>query len=168
MSRTLRIVAGPFIFTARMEEQAAPLTCAAFSQIMPYRQKLIHARWSGESCWSPLGSRWPLGELLPPEQAIAYPSPGQILLFGGGISEPELLIAYGPRRFASRAGPLAGNPVLTIEKGLSRLTELGRQILWCGAVSLRLEHLALGSCTTNRLAPSNERTGDGSIHLQGR
>jgi hypothetical protein len=60
-------------------------------------------------------------ETLPPENAIAYPSPGEVLL-----------IAYGPSRFACMAGPLAGNPVLSIEDGLARLIVLGRQILWHG------------------------------------
>jgi hypothetical protein len=66
------------------------------------------------------------------------PVAGEVLLFGGDLSEPELLIAYGPSRFASMVGPLAGNPVLTIEDRLARLIELERQILWRGAVDLRI------------------------------
>ena len=53
---TLHLTAGPFIFAARLEESAAPLTCAAFTRLLPYKQKIIHARWSGEACWIPLGS----------------------------------------------------------------------------------------------------------------
>jgi hypothetical protein len=78
---------------------------------------------------------------LPPENATSYPSPGQVLLFGGELSEPELLIAYGPSRFASKAGSLAGNPVLIIEDRLARLAALGRQVLRRGAVNLRIERL---------------------------
>ena len=52
---TLRIEAGPFEFTARMEEESAPTTCAAFQRLLPFESKLIHVRWSGESCWVPMG-----------------------------------------------------------------------------------------------------------------
>ena len=44
----LKITAGPFTFGARMEEEAAPKTCAVFRKLLPYRQKIIHVRWSGE------------------------------------------------------------------------------------------------------------------------
>jgi hypothetical protein len=36
---------------------------------------------------------------------------GEILLYAGPISEPEMLIPYGPGAFACRAGALAGNHV---------------------------------------------------------
>ena len=44
----LRITVGPFRYTAQMEEADAPETCAAFLKLLPYRQKIIHCRWSGE------------------------------------------------------------------------------------------------------------------------
>lgn len=106
---------------------------------MPYYGKIIHAQWSGESCWSPLAAIWPPGSILPPENATGHPAPGEILLFAGDLSEPEILVAYGPSRFASKPGPLAGNPVLTIEDRLARLAELGREILWRGAMEFRIE-----------------------------
>jgi hypothetical protein len=106
---------------------------------MPYHGKLIHARWSGECCWSPLAAAWPRGSVLPPENATAYPAPGQVLLYAGELSEPELLIAYGLSRFASKTGALAGNPVLTIEERLAQLAELGSEVLWRGSIQLRIE-----------------------------
>ena len=51
--RRLRIRVDAFVFIARMEEQQAPHTCAAFYKLLPYQQKIIHARWSGEACWIP-------------------------------------------------------------------------------------------------------------------
>jgi hypothetical protein len=129
-------------FHARLQSDLAPRSCGRLMQLLPYRGELIHAQWSGQACWAPLGSSWPTGEILAPESAIAYPAPGEVLLFGGDLSEPELLIAYGPTRFASMAGPLAGNPVLKIEDGLARLAELGRQILRRGAVDLRIDSAA--------------------------
>ena len=133
---------GGEIFQARLRVDLAPRSCERLLQLLPYRGELIHAQWSGQSCWSPLGSSWPAGERLLPESALAYPAPGEVLLFGGELSEPELLIAYGPTRFASMAGPLAGNPVLKIETDIARLAELGRQILRRGALELRIEHHA--------------------------
>jgi hypothetical protein len=51
----VKITAGPFEFLARWEWEKSPKTCEAFERLLPYRQKIIHVRWSGESCWIPLG-----------------------------------------------------------------------------------------------------------------
>jgi hypothetical protein len=127
-------------FHARLQHDLAPHSCARLLDLLPYRGQLIHARWSGEACWSPLGVVWPASSLLQPENATSEPALGQILLFGGGTSEPELLITYGPCRFACKAGPLAGNPVLTIDDDqLARLAEVGHSILWSGAKPLHIE-----------------------------
>ena len=48
MSR-LHIKAGRFAFTARLEEAAAPQTCARFRDLLPFENKVIHSRWSGEA-----------------------------------------------------------------------------------------------------------------------
>lgn len=116
-------------FRARFEA-AAPRTSAALLRMLPYRNKIIHVRWSGEACWIPMGD-YDLG--LPAENATAYPAPGQVLIYPGGVSETEILIAYGPAHFASKAGTLAGNHVLTIIEGLDALAVLGRLVLWEGA-----------------------------------
>ena len=126
----IRITAGPFAFLARLEREAAPKTCAAFAGMLPYRARLIHVRWSGEACWIPLGS---LDLGLGHENATSYPPPGAVLLYPGGVSETELLLAYGPCQFASKAGQLAGNHFMTITSGGEHLTELGRLTLWHGA-----------------------------------
>jgi hypothetical protein len=139
---SVRMTIGTEAFSARLRCDLAPRSCAQFEELLPYRGKVIHARWSGESFWSPLTAVWPSGLILPPENAIGEPAPGQVLLSAGGVSEPELLIAYGPSRFASKSGPLFGNPVLTIEDRLAGLAELGRQIHWHGAMNLSIEFLA--------------------------
>ena len=126
----MKIAAGPFVFRARLEEAIAPATCAAFRKLLPYREKLIHARWSGEACWIPLGE-FKLG--VGPENAISVPAPGQILFYPGGISETEILFPYGRARFACKEGTLEGNPFLTVIEGLEQLPELGRLVLWKGA-----------------------------------
>ncbi len=136
-----RITIGTEFFQARFRRDVAPRSCARLEEVLPYHGKIIHARWSGESCWSPLAAVWPSGSILSPENATCHPAPGEVLLFAGELSEPELLIAYGPSHFASKAGPLAGNPVLTIEDRLSRLAELGHEVLWRGAMEFRIESL---------------------------
>jgi Protein of unknown function (DUF3830) len=126
----IRITAGPFTFAARWEWQAAPRTCAKFESLLPFRQRLIHVRWSGEACWIPLGD---LDLALGYENATSYPAPGEIILHPGGISETEILLAYGSVQFASKVGQLAGNHFLTIVEGNERLVELGKMVLWQGA-----------------------------------
>ena len=135
---TLRITAGPFIFTARMEEADAPKTCAAFSRILPFRSKSIHARWSGEAAWIPLGDFQPGFSF---ENHTSYPAPGQVLFYPGGYSETEILFPYGATRFASKLGQLAGNHFLTITGGAEQLRELGRLVLWEGAQDIVFESM---------------------------
>jgi hypothetical protein len=127
---TIRIEAGPYAFLARMEEAVAPKTCARFKELLPYRQKIIHVRWSGEACWIPLGS---LDLGLAHENHTSFPAPGDVILYPGGISETEILLAYGGVRFASKVGQLAGNHFLTITEGRENLAALGRLTLWEGA-----------------------------------
>ena len=126
------ITAGPFTLTARFEA-AAPLTSAAHSVVNLADLPVIHVRWSGESTWVPLGD---LEVGVPFENATSYPSPGEVLLYPGGVSETEILIPYGRTNFASKAGQLAGNHFLTIVSGTEHLRELGRLTLWHGAQSI--------------------------------
>ena len=126
----LEIVTGDFRFSARLEDEAAPQTAAAFRRLLPLESKLIQARWSGQSAWIPFGE---LDVEIGPENATSYPSPGELLLYPGGVSETELLFPYGPTCFASKAGQLAGNHFATIAEGAERLQELGDLVLWQGA-----------------------------------
>ena len=132
----LLITAGPFHFTARLELTRAPLTCAAFVKLLPFKEHLLHVRWSGESTWVPLGD---LAVGVPPENATVYPLPGEILLYPGGVSETEVLIPYGRTQFASKAGLLAGNHFLTIVSGAEQLPELGQLTLWNGAQPILID-----------------------------
>lgn len=136
MSSHIRITVGDLIFKARLEEKTAPATCAAFLKLLPYHQKIIQARWSGEAAWIPLGDfKFGVDWELP----ISYPSPGEILLYPGGLSETELLFPYGHCAFASKAGALAGNHFLTVIEGNDQLAELGRLVLWRGAQDITFE-----------------------------
>ena len=135
---TLRITVGAHTFTARLEAEAAPRTCAAFVKLLPLRNKLIQARWSGESAWVPLGD---LEVGIGFENATSYPAPGQILLYPGGFSETEILFPYGATCFASKLGQLAGNHFLTIIEGQEQLAEVGRQVVWEGAREIVFEQV---------------------------
>ena len=132
----VRIIAGPLTFDARFETAAAPKTCAVFRKLLPYENKMIHVRWSGEGVWIPLGEHdFGLGY----ENHTSYPAPGQMILYPGGISETEILLAYGSVHFASKVGQLAGNHFLTITSNLDKLYELGRLVLYEGAKPVRIE-----------------------------
>ncbi len=136
MSQMLRIATASVTFIARMEEEQAPQTCAAFRQLLPYHQQLIHARWSGEACWIPLGD-FKLN--VDYENLTSYPARGEILFYPGGLSETEILFPYGSTRFASKVGQLAGNHFLTIIEGIEQLPALGHVCLWQGAQPIVFE-----------------------------
>lgn len=131
----IRITAAGLSFLAETHPDA-PATVAAFMKLLPYRQKLIHVRWSGEGVWVPLGD-WQLGVGF--ENHTAHPSRGDILFYPGGNSETEIIWAYGGCSFASKMGPLAGNHFLTIAEGREQLAELGRRVLWDGAQDVLFE-----------------------------
>jgi len=128
---SVRITVGTDLhFVARFERARAPRTCVAFSRLLPYRQRLIHARWSGEAAWIPLGEfKLDVGY----ENHTSHPAPGEILFYPGGYSETEILLPYGHAMFSSQLGQLAGNHFLTIVEGSEQLAELGRRVLWEGA-----------------------------------
>ena len=132
----LRITAGPFKFQAQFETVLAPKTCAIFKRLLPYEQRVIHVRWSGEAVWIPLGEA-DMG--VPAENQTSYPAPGQMIPYPGGISETEILLAYGGVCFASKVGQLAGNHFITITPPLDDLPKLGKMTLWEGAQHIRIE-----------------------------
>ena len=134
----LIVHAGDFTFHARFEEQLAPKTCAAFRKAMPFESQAIHVRWSGEGVWMPLGD---LDFGVSYENHTSYPAPGQIILYPGGISETEILLAYGGVHFASKMGQLAGNHFITLTSNLENLPALGKTVLWKGAQKVRFEEV---------------------------
>jgi hypothetical protein len=134
----IRIKAARFTFIARFETERAPATCAKFRTMLPYKERIIHVRWSGEGCWIPLGD---LDLGLKYENHTSYPAPGEIILYPGGISETEILLAYGNVCFASKVGQLAGNHFLTVVEGGEQLRALGECVLWQGAQDIVFEAL---------------------------
>ena len=129
----LRITVGPYTFAAQLETDRSPATCQAFKSLLPFRQKIVHARWSGEAGFVPLGD-FDLGVSF--EDPTSHPSPGEILFYPGGLSECEILVPYGDTCFASKAGQLAGNHFLTIIEGNHQLAKMGKSLLWEGALDI--------------------------------
>jgi hypothetical protein len=133
----LVITIGDLHFTGRWTADA-PRTIEAIRRLLPIHDQLIHCRWSGEGCWIPFGDRHlDVGF----ENATGHPAPGDIIVYPGGISECEILIAYGGVAFASKVGPLAGNHFATIEEGRDQLAEVGRRALWQGAQPISIEEV---------------------------
>lgn len=132
----VRITVGTLAFVARWEHEAAPQTCAAFARLLPFHNKLIQARWSGDAGWVPLGD-FEAGVGF--ENHTSHPGAGELLLYPGGFSETEILFPYGGTLFASKMGQLAGNHFLTVVEGREQLRELGRRILWEGAQEIAFE-----------------------------
>lgn len=127
---------GSTLLPARLEPDRSPRTVEAFLSHLPLRGRLVHARWSGEALWMPLGE---LRLYDSYEDPTSYPAPGQVLWHPPGVSEAELLVPYGPTRFASKAGQLAGNHFLTLEVDHLELAALGRAVLWNGAMDVSFE-----------------------------
>ncbi|MDD7973632.1 DUF3830 family protein [Roseinatronobacter alkalisoli] len=126
----IMITTGPFVFEARLETALAPLTCAAFVKVLPFVTELMHVKWSGECVWAPLGDMdFGVGY----ENPTSHPTPGQLILYPGGLSETELMLAYGAAHFLSKVGPLAGNHFITLTSGLENLAALGDLAMRKGA-----------------------------------
>ena len=130
----LKIRAAGLEFTAQWEV-AAPLTREALRPWLPIRSQLIHCRWSGESTWIPFGDRRPDVGF---ENHTSHPSPGELLIYVGDMSESEVLFPYGACMFSSKLGQLAGNHFATIVEGREQLAELGRRVLWEGAQDIEI------------------------------
>lgn len=134
--KNIKIQIGSYAFDAVLETERAPATCAAFMKAMPFKGNVVHVRWSGEGVWIPLGD---LDFEVGYENHTSHPSPGQIILYPGGISETEILLAYGAVDFSSKMGQLAGNHFITITSNHDKLYTLGNDVLYKGAHPILFE-----------------------------
>ena len=134
---TLAITVGDLHFSGRWVDEA-PRTIEAIRALLPLHSQLIHCRWSGEGCWIPFGEQFlDVGV----ENATSHPAPGEIIVYPGGLSECEILVAYGAVDFSSKVGQLAGNHFATLTEGTDQLRELGRRVLWEGAQPISIEEV---------------------------
>jgi len=123
---------------AVLEEENAPNTCEVFKKMLPLKEKMIHVRWSGQGVWIPYGAE---RTGLDYENNTSHPQKGQMLLYIGGVSEMEIILAYGACMFSSCSGQLSGNHFLTIIEGEEYLEEIGTKILWDGAQEVEIDYL---------------------------
>lgn len=135
MKSQLLIKINDIVFAAAWEEGKAPKTCAAIRKLLPLKEKLAQARWSGEAAWISLDH---LDLDIEFENNTAYPSKGELLVYPGTLSVKEILIPYGATVFGSKVGLLSGNHFATIVAGQDQLEELGRRVSLQGAQDVEL------------------------------
>ncbi len=135
MGSQLQIKTKDLVFLATWQEDKAPKSCAAIRKLLPLRDKLVQARWSGEAAWIYIDH---LDLEIEFENHTVYPSKGEMLVYPGSISVKEILIPYGPTAFASKAGFLPGNHFATIVAGQDQLEEMGRRVFLEGAQDVEL------------------------------
>lgn len=133
--KRVRIKAGEYEFIGQLLEEKAPETCRVFLGMLPLKSSFIHVRWSGEGIWIPYGD---LRTGLDYENHTSHPARGEMLLYPGGISEMEIIMAYGRCCFASQHGQLSGNHFLSITEGLDKLEAFGKKVLWEGAQEIEI------------------------------
>ena len=137
--RKIQFSSGDYSFTGVLEEVNAPKTCEAFIKMLPLKEKVIHVRWSGEGIWIPYGDQ---NADIPYENATSHPGKGEVLFYPGGVSEMEIIFAYGACCFSSKAGQLAGNHFMTIKGDMDRWYEFGRKVLIEGAQEINISLVA--------------------------
>jgi hypothetical protein len=125
-------------FSADLRADKAPKTVESLLRVLPYKSKVIHARFSGEAMWIPLPSNFPV--YIKFENQTSYPSRGELLYYPGFVSDKEILIPYGSAVFSSKVGLLPGNHFATItSESLPRLEKVGNTVLWEGAKTITIE-----------------------------
>ena len=136
--KKVKLYCGGYTFTGALEEEKAPKTCIAFLEMLPLCEKVIHVRWSGEGFWIPYGDNH---IKVPFENHTSHPGRGEVLLYPGGLSEAEIIFAYGSCSFSSKVGQLAGNHFLSVTDNLDEWYALGRKILYKGMQTLTIDLL---------------------------
>ena len=128
--------AGDFRFAARLEEEAAPATVAAFRRLLPLdepgdpRAAGAARRAGSRSATSTSASA--------PRTRRATPRPASCCSTRAASARPRSCSRTARPAFASKAGALAGNHFATVTEGVEHLAELGRKALWEGAQPLRI------------------------------
>ena len=130
----LRITAGKLVFTARFEDQAAPLSCAAFRRLLLSRAGSSRPGWSGEAAWMP---RWAISNWASDTRTTPVSPPRGDPALPGRDQRDGILFPYGSTRFASKVGQLAGNHFSRWSTDAESFKELGRLVLWEGAQDIQ-------------------------------
>ena len=163
-------------FVARLEEEHAPQTVAAFRRLLPLESQIIHVRWSGEAGWIPFGD---LDLGLGPENATCYPGPGELIFYPGRRQRDGAPARVRLRRVREQGGRARGQPLRDDRRGRRAAARarpqgpLGRRA--ADALSRKLSrqetapHPSLGGAKVVRPPPAssvsreNARVCDGSV-----
>jgi hypothetical protein len=79
--RRIQVELGNAVATARLLEETAPRTCAAFLKVLPLEGPATNTKWSGDVTrfWGPVdGERGAIGLNMAPEAATPFHFPGMI------------------------------------------------------------------------------------------
>jgi len=121
----------------RFYSDAAPLTCTAFSETLPFSKTFFHARVSGQEIW--IDDAPPLE--ITQENSSVFAEPGEIVI---GPLQPKrnkvagfMGIFYGEGKLID-AGNIFGK---VFDEDLASLKTLGEKIWKQGAQELRFERI---------------------------
>ena len=118
------------IITLLTDDLDDTIVNSLFDQSSFMSGKLYHAKWSGFGIWMPLPNK------------LNYPTigdfahhckPGDILMYDGKESEPELFIAYNVAAFSSVCGPLSAFIIGNLHNHIAEINNIGKSILETGA-----------------------------------
>jgi len=121
---------GDRTFAASLLPGDAPESVDLLERLLPLETTVKHVRWSGYAIYveDPGGGDVEMTD-LPRENFCVAPSRGDVLLYPGYESPPEILIACGSTVFRSPAGELAGNHVASLDASREELADLEVDVL---------------------------------------
>lgn len=135
----IEIQIGERTLEAELLPDEAPASVEQFRDLFPLETTVKHVRWSGYAVFvEEFGPDAPDMTHLPRENFCVYPSRGDVLLYPGYESTPEVLIACGSTGFRSPAGELAGNHVAVIDESREELAALEVDILENGSQDIAI------------------------------
>jgi hypothetical protein len=133
------IAIGDQSFEATLLDDEAPASVEQFLDLLPLETTVKHVRWSGYAVFvEDFGDDPPDMTHLPRENFCVYPSCGDVLLYPGYESTPEILIACGSTGFRSPAGELAGNHIAVVDESRETLSELEVDVLENGTKEITI------------------------------
>jgi hypothetical protein len=139
--KVLEIELDGVVVRAVLYEEKAPVTVGKLWECLPFRDRVTHAKWSGEMFHTnaPLpidfeGRQWPMGL----ENPVGFQAPGEIVYLPAA---QELAIAYGEARFSWVLGPMLVTGIGRIEGDLTDFARKAERLQWEGAKPFALRRV---------------------------
>ena len=127
----LQVQVGDERFRAELNEHAAPQTCAAVLDTLPFEGRAVHVQVSGEMFR--MLDHAPLPELAV-EGNSTFQHPGSVIYYP---PSQEIALCYGQARFAGHTGPIEVTPFAEVEGDPSRLRVVGERLSLSGVLPIR-------------------------------